>query len=70
MTAADSSCTALFPLWPKPGRPAKLVLLRGVKQSRTPMKVMPGLVLHHPDGSFTDAARAILRDGSALEIGG
>jgi tRNA1(Val) A37 N6-methylase TrmN6 len=67
---ADSRCpcTALFPLWPKSGRPAKLVLLRGVKNSSTPMRLMPGLVLHNPDGSFTDAAQAILRGGAALAL--
>jgi tRNA1Val (adenine37-N6)-methyltransferase len=63
---ADSGCpcTALFPLWPKAGRAAKLALLRGVRNARTPMQVMSGLVLHRPDGSFTQAAAAIL-DGQA-----
>jgi tRNA1Val (adenine37-N6)-methyltransferase len=68
MTAFRSPCTAIFPLWPKAGRPAKLVLLRGIRQARTQMKLMPGLVLHQPDGSFTEAAQAILRDGARLEI--
>jgi len=70
MTASGSPCTAIFPLWPQQGRPAKLVLLRGVRQARSPMKLMPGLVLHQPDGSFTQAAEAILRDGGGLDIGG
>jgi tRNA1(Val) A37 N6-methylase TrmN6 len=68
MAAADSPCSAIFPLWPKRERPAKLVLLRGIRQGRTPMKLMPGLVLHQPDGSFTDAAQAILREGAGLDI--
>lgn len=63
-------CTVLFPLWPKAGRPAKLVLLRGVKNARTPMLLAAGLVLHEPDGSFTAAAQAILRSGSALNLDG
>ena len=54
---------ALLPLWPKPERAAKLVLLRGVKGGQAPFRVLPGLVLHEPDGSFTPAAEAILRDG-------
>jgi hypothetical protein len=29
---------------------------------------MPGLVLHQPDGSFTQAAQAILREGAGLDI--
>jgi tRNA1Val (adenine37-N6)-methyltransferase len=61
-------CTTVFPLWPKSGRPAKLVLLRGVKNARTPMRLMPGLVLHQPNGSFTDAAQAILSGNAALTL--
>jgi tRNA1Val (adenine37-N6)-methyltransferase len=67
---AEYGCpsTALFPLWPKSGRPAKLVLLRGLKNARMPMRVMPGLVLHQPDGSFTDTAQAILNGNAALML--
>jgi tRNA1Val (adenine37-N6)-methyltransferase len=61
-------CTVLFPLWPKAGRPAKLVLLRGVKNARTPMRLAPGLVLHNPDDSFTEAAQAILESGTPLAL--
>jgi tRNA1Val (adenine37-N6)-methyltransferase len=62
-------CTDLFPLWPKTGLPAKLVLLRGVKNARTPMRIAAGLVLHNADGSFTAAAQAILSAGAALTLG-
>ena len=62
-------CTDIFPLWPKTGLPAKLVLLRGVKNAQTPMRLAPGLVLHNPDGSFTPPAQAILGDGAALALG-
>jgi tRNA1Val (adenine37-N6)-methyltransferase len=68
MAAARCPCTVLFPLWPKAGMPAKLVLLRGVKGGRTPMRLPPGLILHQPDGSFTAAAQAILREGAALTL--
>jgi tRNA1Val (adenine37-N6)-methyltransferase len=61
-------CTVVYPLWPKSGRPAKLVLLRGVKNARMPMRLMPGLVLHRPDGSFTDTALAILNGNAALTL--
>jgi tRNA1(Val) A37 N6-methylase TrmN6 len=59
-------CIILFPLWPKTGRPAKLVLLRGVKNGLTPLRLAAGLVLHNQDGSFTPDTQAILTDGSAL----
>jgi tRNA1(Val) A37 N6-methylase TrmN6 len=56
----------LLPLWPKAGSPAKLILLRGVRLGRGASTVLPGLVLHEPDGAFTPAADAILRRGLAL----
>jgi tRNA1Val (adenine37-N6)-methyltransferase len=56
----------VLPLWPKPDRAAKLVLLRGVKGGRGHLSLLPGLVLHTPEGGFTDAAEAILRRGAAL----
>ena len=71
MTAlADADCppVALLPLWPKSGRPAKLVLLQGAKGSRSPLRVLPGLVLHEPDGAFTPQAEAILRHGQVLAL--
>jgi tRNA1Val (adenine37-N6)-methyltransferase len=68
MSASGSPCSALFPLWPKVGRSAKLVLLRGIKDGRGPMRVLPGLVLHQEDGSFTHEARAVLDDGGQLSL--
>lgn len=66
MAAARCSCTMLFPLWPKPNVAAKLVLLRGIKDGRTPFAVHAGLALHGSDGRYTAEASAILRDGTAL----
>ena len=67
---ADSGCapTALLPLWPKHGRPAKLMLLRSIKGGRSPFRVLPGLVLHTPEAGYTPEANAVLRDGAALAI--
>jgi tRNA1Val (adenine37-N6)-methyltransferase len=61
-------CTIAYPLWPKAGRPAKLVLLRGLKNARTPMQLMPGLILHQPDGTFTEGAQRLLLGGAALKL--
>ncbi len=68
MAQSRCPCTSLFLLWPRQGRAAKLVLLRGIRNGRTPMRLMPGLVLHDPDGSFTEAAMSILGHGSELSL--
>jgi tRNA1(Val) A37 N6-methylase TrmN6 len=67
---AGASCrpTAVLPLWPRAGHPAKLLLLRGTKGSRAPFRVLPGLVLHASDGRFTPEADAILRGGDRLDL--
>jgi tRNA1(Val) A37 N6-methylase TrmN6 len=64
----DCRCAALYPLWPKRGRPAKLVLLRGIKGSRRPFTLLAGLVLHENDGRFTPEADAVLREGMPLNL--
>jgi tRNA1(Val) A37 N6-methylase TrmN6 len=66
--AAGCTPTAALPFWPKDGQPAKLLLLRGVKDSRTPFRLRPGKVLHTPGGGFTLEAQRILREGAALEV--
>lgn len=58
----------LFPLWPKPGRDAKLVLIQGYAAQRGLDRVAPGLVLHDADGAFSTMAQSLLRGGAALPI--
>ncbi len=67
---ADSRCPCamIHPLWPKNGRDAKLLLMRGIRNGRAPVRLTAGLVLHKPDGNFTEAAQAILRDGMPLPL--
>ena len=59
---------AVFPLWPKAGSPAKRVLVQARKDSRAPLSLRPGLVLHEAGGAFTPAAEAILRAAAPLVI--
>ena len=59
---------AVFPLFPKQGTPAKRVLIQGIKGSRAPLEMLPGMVLHEADGSYTDPANHILRGGAGLHI--
>ena len=56
----------VFPCWPRQGVAAKIVLIRGRMGSRTPARLLPGIVLHHSDGTFTQEACAVLRDGQPL----
>jgi tRNA1(Val) A37 N6-methylase TrmN6 len=57
----------LFPLWPRAGQPAKLVIIAARLGSRAPDRVLPGLVLHDA-GGITAAAQAILQDGAATAL--
>ncbi len=58
----------VFPLWPGNGKPAKRVLVRGIKNSDKAMKLMPGLVLHESDGRYTNVAENILRHAQGLDL--
>ncbi len=66
LTACGCPPEAMLPLWPKLGRPAKLVLLRGLKSGRGPFRVLPGVVLHDAGDGFTAEADALLRGGAGL----
>jgi tRNA1(Val) A37 N6-methylase TrmN6 len=59
---------AVFPLWPRSGEPARRVIVRARKGSRGPLRLLPGLVLHRADGSYTAAADAVLTDGAPLVL--
>lgn len=63
----------VFPLWPggtpaADGRPkpAKRIIVSGRKGIAAPLSLLPGLVLHTADGTYTDEAERVLRDGAAL----
>ena len=60
----------IFPLWPGPGleKPAKRVLVQARKGINAPLSLLPGMVLHCKDGSFTPEANSILRDAGAVAI--
>ena len=58
--------TEIIPLWPKAGKEAKRVIIRTIKHRKSPSRLHAGLVLHNGDGTYTDAANAILRGKAAL----
>lgn len=53
---------ALLPIHPRPDAPAHRLLVRAVKGSRAAPAILPGLVLHGPQGSaFAPPIEAVLR---------
>jgi tRNA1(Val) A37 N6-methylase TrmN6 len=58
----------VIPLWPRADEAARRVIVRARKGAKSPAQLLPGLVLHRADGSFTPEAEAVLRDGEALEV--
>ena len=56
------------PLFPKPGQAASRIIVQGVKGSRAPMQLLPGLILHRPDGAFSLDAELVLRRGQAFPL--
>lgn len=68
LQALPEAGLSLFPLWPKAGEPAKRVILQARIGSKAAMALLPGLILHMKDGSYTTEANAILRDTAALRI--
>lgn len=57
----------LHPLWPRTGRPAKIVLIQATPGAG-PTRTAPGVVLHGAGTGYTPAAEAILRKGEALRL--
>lgn len=58
--------TDVFPLWPKQGQEARILLVRGRLGGRAGSRLLSGLTLHKQDGSLTPHAEQILRDGMPL----
>lgn len=56
----------VFPLYPRSGLAASRIIVQGVKGSRAPHRLLPGLVLHDDNGRFTENAEAVLRCGAPL----
>ncbi|MBT6314187.1 MAG: methyltransferase [Alphaproteobacteria bacterium] len=54
----------VFPLWPKAGEAARRVIVHGRKAKGGRLALMPGLVLHQANGTYTPEADAALRGGA------
>ncbi|MCA1300017.1 tRNA1(Val) (adenine(37)-N6)-methyltransferase [Stappia indica] len=59
----------VIPLRPRPEAAATRILIRAIRASRAPLRLLPGFVLHEGSGSdFTREARAVMRDGAGLTL--
>lgn len=56
----------IIPLYPKAGKEAVRVIVRALKDRRSPAKISPAILLHEENGAYTQAADAILRGGAAI----
>lgn len=58
----------VLPLWPRAGQPAKRVIVTARRDTRGPLVLLPGLVLHGEGQDYSQPVEAILRDGAALPV--
>lgn len=56
------------PLYAREGTAASRVIVQGVRGSKAPMQLLPGLVLHGEGNGFTTDADVILREGGAWRL--
>jgi FkbM family methyltransferase len=57
---------SVLPIHARASEPAIRVVVTGVKGSRAPIAIKPGLVLHGPDQAFLPEIEAVFRYGAAL----
>jgi tRNA1(Val) A37 N6-methylase TrmN6 len=57
----------IIPLWPKAGVDAKRVIIRAIKDRKSPARLHAGIVLHTAEGGYTKEADAILRGEQIIE---
>jgi tRNA1(Val) A37 N6-methylase TrmN6 len=56
------------PLYAREGTAASRVIVQGVKGSKAPMQLLPGLILHGEGNAFSADADAVLREGMAWRL--
>ncbi|MGD9507915.1 MAG: tRNA1(Val) (adenine(37)-N6)-methyltransferase [Geminicoccaceae bacterium] len=67
--AGRAGDVVVYPLWPTAQAPAaRRVILAARKGAHGPARLARGLVLHGPDGRYTEAAEAVLRHAAPLEL--
>lgn len=57
----------IIPLWPKQGVASKRVIIRALKDRKSPLTMYQGLIVHNQDGSYSEKADQILRDAYSID---
>ena len=57
----------ILPLWPKEGVSSKRVIIRAVKDRKSPLSLHAGLIVHESNGDYTEKANQILRDARSMD---
>jgi tRNA1(Val) A37 N6-methylase TrmN6 len=65
---AGFGAVTVLPVYPKADQPAVRILVRATKASRSPLALLPGLVLNDAFGRPTPQAEAVLRAAAALPL--
>ena len=58
----------VFPIWPRLGVSPKRVIVRAKVGSRAPLRISSGIILHEPDGRYTEMALSVLNSAASLVI--
>lgn len=58
----------IFPLWPKANIKSKLMIIQARKNAKSGVQVLPGLILHNNDGSYTEACNSVLNNKSDIQL--
>ena len=56
----------ILPLYSKLSQPAKRVIVRAQKDSKAPLLIHEGIIIHNEDGSYSPKAQSVLRQGNAI----
>jgi tRNA1(Val) A37 N6-methylase TrmN6 len=66
--SAGFGAVTISPLFPRAHSPASRIIVQAMKDSKAPLRLLPGLVLHGDGNDFTPEANAILRHGAAFPL--
>jgi tRNA1(Val) A37 N6-methylase TrmN6 len=64
--AGRFGAVGIMPIYARAGEAAIRVIVEGIKGSRAPLFVKPGLILHGPEQEFVREVEAIFRSGAPL----